>query len=197
MLADVAQLADERGRGMAGRAAHELDERRRADRRARRSAVAPSERRLQPGDHVLVARALAEDPVVDELAQRTEGRVLVGDPDEQQLLEPIDGRLGLGADAREGAPRSGRAAGRRRSPTAAHVVQGRRHGGRPGDRLVPGDQQVADLVEQAERPDLARAVPTRLRAAESAFIRAASRGSRRSRRRRGRRGRRAASSSIA
>ena len=56
----------------------------------------------RPASQVVVARPVAEDPVVDQLAQRSERRVLVGDADQQQLFEAVDGRFGLRPDAREG-----------------------------------------------------------------------------------------------
>ncbi len=63
--------------------------------------VAGGEPRLQAGGQVVVARPVAEDPVVHQLAQRSERRVLVGDADEQQLLEAVDGWFGLRPDAWE------------------------------------------------------------------------------------------------
>ena len=110
-VADVAELAEQRRRGVAGGRPHELDERDAA--RPERWAV--GEDPLQPGDGLVVARPVGEDPVVDELAQRPDGRVLVGDPGQEQLLEPARRRDRAGASDPGTRVRTGRAADRRRS----------------------------------------------------------------------------------
>ena len=82
---------------MAGREAHQVDQRHPGlvDRGAVR------EGRLEPGDRVAIARALDERPVVDQLAQRADRRVLVRDAGEEQFLEAMDGRFGVRALPRE------------------------------------------------------------------------------------------------
>ena len=81
VVADVAQLAGERGRCVARRGAQQVDQR-------RGRAVTEIERLARPEcpldtpERVEVARALGEVPVVDELVQRTDRGVLVADPGE-------------------------------------------------------------------------------------------------------------------
>ena len=95
-----------------------------------------------------------ERRVVDERPQRSRRRVLVGHPDEQQLLEAGRGRAGvdvreLRADVVEEAASLGRPERRRdgvgRPVHAAlrHELRGTRH------------DHVEDLVEQLERRQLA------------------------------------------
>ena len=96
-VADVAQLAGERCRRLAGRRPQQLDERRLRP-VADVEQLALGEDLLEPGDGVVVARPFAKDPVVDELAQRADRRVLVADPRQQQLLESDVARFGFGPD---------------------------------------------------------------------------------------------------
>ena len=142
----------------------------------RRSAARRRTTASRPAIASAVAGALGQRPVVDQLAQRSERRVLVGDPGQEQLLEPMVGGLGLGprpgnswpkrSSSRRGRP--GRAA-RSRSARAAAMAPGR------SPLLVAGDEDVADLVEQAEGRDLAGADRRRARRLGRAFIRAARR----------------------
>ena len=151
--ADVAELAGQRRRRLAGRHAHQLDERCRPGRRR----GGPARERPSRGRAIAsrVAGALGEDAVVDQLVERADRRVLVGDPGQEQLLEPVRRRLRVRAGARELlAEPVEQAAGVR---AEARLEVGQRGGHRPGldVRLVAGDQEVADLVEEAERADLA------------------------------------------
>src|SRR5204862_7154287 len=79
-LADVAELARQRGRGDAGRSAHQLDQRRPGG--TRRTV---GEDRLETGDRVGIGGLAYERPIVDELVERAERGVLVGGPGWQQL----------------------------------------------------------------------------------------------------------------
>ena len=153
VLPDVAQLADERRRGMPGGRPQPVEQ---VDARAAAiGAVRVPERALQRREHGPVGRPVLEDPVVDELAKRSEGRVLVADAGEQQFLEPDDGGFGLVADAREGDPEAvedGIDPGRVATLLRVERVGQVRPTGRLGRSL---DEQVTDLVDEAERPDLA------------------------------------------
>ncbi len=192
VLPDEAQLAGERGRAPAGPAPAAA---RRATPSFRPGAPAPhppAKRCLQAGGHVVVACALAEDPVVDELAQRPEGRVLVGDPDEQQLLEAVDGRFGLRPDAREGRGEAvEHEVGVLDPELAADVAERARHRARVRAprtaRSAGGRPRGAARAPRSRRPRPTARPP----AGPSSFARRGD-GSRRGRRRRGRHGRRAA-----
>ena len=153
VLADVAQLAGQRRRDVPGGGSQQLDER--GPRPVGELQVrAAGEGALQAGDDVVVARPFAQDAVVDQLAQRSDRRVLVGDPGEQQLLEADDGRLRLRAGAREGRREAIEHEIRVVPEVASDVAQGARHAsGR--ERLEARGQQVRDLVQQAEGHDLA------------------------------------------
>ena len=149
--ADVAQLSEQRGRGMAGRRAHELDQREPGPTDLRSVGEDP----LQAGDGLLVARALDEDPVVDELAERAERRVLVGHPGEQELHQPDVRRFRVRGRAGELA---GEAVQEPVGVAVAHPVPHRgqrdRHRRPAAATVVAVDEQVADLVDQAEGHDL-------------------------------------------
>ena len=171
LLADVAELPGQRGRGVAGGRAQQLDE---------RLAVGPEpgsvgEGHLEPRDGIAVAGRAFEWPVVDQLAERPDGRILVGDPDEDELLEPRRPRFGTGGPPgelrREPIEQALRVAP---AETLLECAQGDIDGVRRAVLLVPRDDQMADLVDQPHRPDLAgrdrrRAAPRR------SFIRFASR----------------------
>ena len=153
VLADVAQLAGQRRRDVPGRGSQQLHER--GPRAVGEFHLRPArEGALQSGDDVVVARPLAQDAVVDQLAQRPDRRVLVGDPGEQQLLEAHDGRLRLRTGAREGRGEAVQHEIRVVADVAPDVAQGAGHA--PGrERLEARGQQVRDLVQQAEGHDLA------------------------------------------
>ena len=188
VLPDVAQLAGQRGGHAPGRRSQQLDERRPRPVRELQP-VARGEPGLEAGGQVVVARPVAEDPVVDQLAQRSEGRVLVGDADQEQLLEAVDGRLGLRPDAREGRREAIEdEVGVGLPESAADVAERAGHRAR-AERLEPSGQQVRDLVEQPQRHDLAGPDRGRARPAGPSSSARRGAGSRRGRRRRGRHGR--------
>ena len=152
LRADEAELRGEGGRGVPCRLADELDQRVAAVVAGR----AGREDGLEIGDGVVVAGLLGERPVVDQLVQPADGRVLVRDPGQDQLLEPKGRRLRLVARSRElggecvqevlgVAPEAG-----------LEVGQGRGHRSGLDLGLVALDDEMADLVEETERPDLAR-----------------------------------------
>ena len=100
VLADIQQLAGQRGGRVPGRRPHDLEQRLATlgDGRPVR------EDGFEPGDRLAVARPAGQAAVVHELAQRPQRRVLVGDTREQQLLESVARRLRGRADAREFLP---------------------------------------------------------------------------------------------
>ena len=94
VVADVPQLAGQRRRVGAGRRAEQLEQRRAVAADARQPCLVALDR----GDGRIAPRG-PERGVVDQHPQRSRGGVLVGDPDEQQLLEAGGGRARL--DVRE------------------------------------------------------------------------------------------------
>ena len=113
-------------------------------------------------------------PVVDELAERARAAGFsLAMRVSSSSSRRVERRLGSGPD-RGTPPRTGRAGGRSPGRARLEVVQRCRHRAGPTGRLVAGDEQVADLVEQPERADLAGSDRRASRAA-LAFIRAASR----------------------
>ena len=157
VLADVAQLSDERRRGRARRHPHELDERA----AARDQFIVVGKGALKAGDGLGVAGALGQDAVVDELVERTQCRVLVGDPGQQQFLEPFHGRLRRRSAAGELRRVAVQQTVGVRAELLAHLAERGGHRRGSAGRLVPGDEQVADLVKEAQRPDLAGPDPRR------------------------------------
>ena len=151
MLTDVAQLPGEGCRGVAGRQSHQLDQRR-ALQLARRAV---GKDRLEAGDRLCVPCPLGDPAVVDQLVQRAKRRVLVGDPGQQELLETMGRGLRNGAAAREFLGESIQKADAVGAQPGSELGHGGAHGARPPARLVARDQQVADLMEQAHRADLA------------------------------------------
>ena len=137
---------------MVGRRAQQLDERCLRP-VADVEELAAGEDALEPCDGVVVARALRQDAVVDQLAQGTDRRVLVADAGQQKLLELDDRWLAGRSDAGK----------RRREPvqepievvaqSAPDVAHRGRH--RRSARRLARDQEVTDLMQQPERPDLA------------------------------------------
>ncbi len=151
-VADIAELAGQRGRRPARRRPQQLDQRApvRADRRA------GGEHGLEAADRLAVACGPLERAVVDQLAQRADGRVLVADPDQQQLLEAdrrrFDGRGRRGRELEGEALQQRVRLGPEPRPQAVHRVV---HGVWAQARGVAVDDEVADLVEQAEGDDVA------------------------------------------
>ena len=97
---------------------------------------------------------MREDPVVDELAEWPDRRVFVRDAGQQQFLETMRRRLRVGTLARELVPEAIQQAGRIRPEALLQVREGRGDRARPTVRLVPCDQEVADLVQESQRSDL-------------------------------------------
>ena len=147
---DEPQLAGQRGGCLAGGQAHELEQREAVP-------VEPGpagERGLEMLDRVAIAGALRERPIVDQLLERADRGVLVGDARQQQLLEAVLGRLGLRSTTRELLAKAVEQALGVRSEI--RLQAGQRGGHRAGLalRLVARDEQVADLVEQTQRADV-------------------------------------------
>ena len=148
---DEPQLAGQRGGCLAGGQAHELEQ---------REAVPVDRRPTGEGgfealDRILVASAFRERPIVDELLERADRGVLVGDARQQQLLEAVLGRLRLRPAARELlAEAVEQALGV--VPPEVRLQAGQRggHRARLAFRLVARDEQVADLVQQTQRADV-------------------------------------------
>ena len=136
---------------LASRSTHELDQRAIAFGHRRTVREGP----LHAGDRLLVAGALGEDPVVDEVAQGAQCRVLVRDARQQQLLEARRRGDGLRARIGEFGRESLEQAVRRWAQPCTDLVECRVHGAGATGRLVAFDEQVADLVDQAQRDDLA------------------------------------------
>ena len=125
---DVAQLAGQRGGGAAGGRPHQLDQREAAVLHRRAVGEGP----LEPLDRVAIAGPLDEGRVVDQLLeQRPDRRVLVRDPGQQQLLEPMEGRLGRRSRPRELLAEPVEQAARVGSETRLEVRHGRLHRARP------------------------------------------------------------------
>ena len=117
------------------------------------SEPAPNDR-SQPGDDLVVAGPFADHPVVDQLAQRPERRVLVGDPDQQQLFEAHGWRLRLRADTGERAREAIEDEIQVVPEVAPDVAQRPGHAAAP-ERLESRGQEVSDFVEQPESDDVA------------------------------------------
>ena len=149
VVADIPELARERGRVGARGRAQQLHQRLAvaSDRRQRRLVL------LHGRDHGVAAGG-RERCVVHEGAERAGRRVLVGDPDEQQLLEPRRRRPVL--DVGKLAPHRVEDARRRLRPEGLlHGHRGLRHRGRRHELGGLRNDQVEDLVEQLERRELA------------------------------------------
>ena len=147
---DVAELAGQRGRGVPSRRAHQLDQRDPGV--VHRRAV--GEGRLEAVDRIPIARTFEQGLVVDELADRSDRRVLVGHAGQEQFLEALGGGFRLGAEARELLPEPVEQAPGVGPEARLEVGQGGRQGVGPAIGHVPGDEQVSDLVEQPERADV-------------------------------------------
>ena len=149
-LPDVAQLAGQRARGVARRRAKELEQRLALgpERRAVR------QRRLERRNRLLVGRGRRERTVVEQVADRHRGRVLVGDPRQEQLLDDLGRRLGL-AVGRELGREAAQDLARVGPETRFEVVGGPLERPLCGLLLVALHEQVEDLVEEAHRHDLA------------------------------------------
>jgi hypothetical protein len=149
---DEPQLAGEGRRRASCRQPDELDQRQAVaiERRPCR------ERRLEAGDGFAVAGAPREVTVIHELEQGIRCRVLVGDPGEQELLEAGRRWLRLGADPRElrAEPVEQPACLTRADRVLEVDKRGRDGAGHPKG-FVAVDQQVADLVDEAQRRDVA------------------------------------------
>ncbi len=148
---DEPELAGQRGRRLAGGETHEVDQREavRFDRRT------VTERQLEPRDRIAVARLAAKHLVIDQFAQRPDRRVLVGDPGQQQFLDARGPRPGCRTLVREIVGESVEQAIDIGAQPRLEVREGSLHGARPVIGFVAGDQEVADLVEQPERGDVA------------------------------------------
>ena len=149
-FADPAQLSRERRRVGPGGRPQELDE---------REPLIPQDgsigrERLQRGDGA-IASVRCHPAVVDQLAQRAQGRVLVGHAQEQQLLEAF--RQVAGVELRE--LRCDRPEQRVVGPVADRAAD--RAAGRvhlePGILLRRGvHDEMEDLVEERQRGELTR-----------------------------------------
>src|SRR6185503_13181560 len=150
LVADVAQLPREGCRRVASRGTEQLDER--GPRPIADVEQLPfAEDALESGDRLLVARSFREDPVVDQLAQRPDRRVLVADPGQQEFLQLDRTRFGFRPDPRERGAEAVQEPVEVIAKASADVTHRGRH---VRIRLAP-DEQVADLVEEAERADVA------------------------------------------
>ena len=149
-LPDVAQLAGQRARGVARGRAQEFEQ---------RLALGPEpgaagQRRFERRDGLLVGCGRGERTVVEQVADRHRGRVLVRDPRQEQLLHDFGRQLRLpigrelGREAAQDLARVG-------PETRFEVVGGPFERPLRGFLLVAFHEHVEDLVEEAHRHDLA------------------------------------------
>ena len=150
VVANVPQLAGERVGELAGRLAQELEE---------RESVAGTALEDLPGLVALdrpnrrrEARS-RQAPLVDEVPEGVRGRIVVGQVDEDQVLESGGGLL---VDPREGGREGSQE--RRCAARAGFLPDRRERGADGGLRPAAGgldDREMSDLVEQAEGEELA------------------------------------------